>query len=455
MTMTPTIINHRLHTGLTMKILFWIVCGLTLLAFQSPTFAAGGTRRIVNLSTRANVGTGPNVLIAGIIVQGYGNATLVFRGIGPSLSPYFPAGTVLADPSLELFNSSGVVIWSNNNWQDSQAAEISATGLAPSNGYESAIKMSLPPGAYTAVLTGLGGGTGIGVIEVYDITPSNNSIRLMNISSRAHSENFYGKQTIGMILQGNGNKSLLIRGLGPSLPLADTLPNPFIGIYNSAGTILNWNESWKTKSDGTSQQAQITATGIPPTNDLEAATIASLGPEAFTVTMQDNSGTTGIAVIDMYDLEPPPPPPPPPPTPTPTPVPTHLVLWDDYGGGAYVGYNSSGHPLDPTGEVKTSPLLYGGPGPITVHYTGYSWYWFCTPCAPASQLYPELLDQNGNVVQRGGGIGFSQASVYVSGMTTFSWNGGNFKIRMMARSSHSFPNPDYVALTHYDVYAPF
>jgi len=452
--MTPNPIDHRRPNCLQMRILLWIVYGLTLLAFQSPAFAAGA-RRIVNLSTRANVGTGPNVLIAGIIVQGYGNATLVFRGIGPSLSPYFPAGTVLADPSLELFNSSGVVIWSNNNWQDSQAAEISGTGLAPSNSYESAIKMTLPAGAYTAVLTGLGGGTGIGVIEVYDITPQPNSIRLANISSRAHSENSYGKETLGMILQGSGNKSLIIRALGPSIPMAGTLPNPFLALYDSAGGLIYWNDYWKTKADGTSQQAVVLATGVAPTNDLEAAMPASLGPGAFTATVQDNSGTTGIAVIDMYDLEPAPTPPPPPPTPTPTPVPQHLVLWDDYGTGTYVGYNSYNHPFDNTAEIRTSPLLFpGGPGPITVHYTGYGWYSFCTPCSPAAQLYPQLLDQNGNVVATGGGIGFSQPSVSVSGMTTFNWTGAPFKIRLMASSSHAYPNPDYVAFTHYDVYAP-
>jgi hypothetical protein len=400
------------------------------------------------------VGTTDNVLIAGVIVQGYGNATLVFRGIGPSLSPYFPAGTVLADPTLQVFNSSNVVIGSNDNWQDTQPADIIGAGLAPNNGYESAIKMVVAPGAYTVVLTGLGGGTGIGVIEVYDITPLPNAIRLANISARAHSENYYGKLTVGMILSGNGNKSLLIRGLGPSLPLAGTLPNPFIGMFNSAGNTIIWNENWKTKYDGTSQQNYIASTGLPPANDLEAAMIASLGPEAFTVQMQDNSGTTGIAVVDMFDLDPAPTPTPPPATPTPTPVPTHLVWADSYAQGSYVG-PSSGDPFSGTVVLKVSPLRFAaGPGPITVHMTGNAWHTFNPGSSPAASLYPELWDGSGHLVARGGGIGFGAPSVSVTGMSTFNWTGGNFYIKMVAQSGHYFPYPDYVTITNYDIYAP-
>src|SRR5437868_1598364 len=125
--------------------------GLSLLLGTTPAFGS----RIVNLSTRADVGNGNNVVIAGFILTGSGAATLVFRGIGPSLAPYFPSGTVLADPNLDLYNQNGAIIWSNNNWQDSQAADIAATGLAPGNPNESAIKWSLGPGLYSVVLSGV------------------------------------------------------------------------------------------------------------------------------------------------------------------------------------------------------------------------------------------------------------------------------------------------------------
>jgi len=451
--MTPTMINRRLHTCLTMKILFWIVCGSTLLTFQTPTFAAASGRRVVNLSTRANVGTGENVVIAGIIVQGYGTATLVFRGIGPTLAPNVPAGTALADPTLQIYksipDSSPVVIAWNNNWRDTQQAELIATGVAPLNDNEAAIKISVAPGTYTAVLSGAAGGTGIGLVEVYDITPQPNSIRLAQISTRAHAENLEGKETLGVIVQGSGNKPVIFRGLGPSIPLPGTLPNPFIALYDTAGLVY-YNDNWKMNANGTSQEAQVLATGVAPTNDLESAMPAAPPAGAYTVTMKDVNAATGIAVIEMYDLDPAPTPPPPPPTPTPTPVPTHLV-WNDFNlAGAYVG---------PPVMLRSTNQISAGPGPITVDMTAYAgWLGQIYPGRAAAVIWPRLVNATTGSFVDGFGMsltGTSQTSP-ATGMNTFSWTGGNFYIQMWTSSSHMYPfNPDSVIMTHYDVYAPF
>jgi hypothetical protein len=131
--------------------------------------------KLGNLSTRAFVSTGSNIVIAGVVLSdGTGTDQIVIRGIGPSLAPtFFPASAVLADPTLELRDENGSLIFANNDWQDNpaQAAQLIAAGLAPANNAESAIAITLPPGFYTALLAGRDDGTGIGLVEVYDRGP--------------------------------------------------------------------------------------------------------------------------------------------------------------------------------------------------------------------------------------------------------------------------------------------
>jgi hypothetical protein len=121
------------------------------------------------------VSTGSDIVIAGFLLSdGNGTDRIVVRGIGPSLAPNpFPANAVLADPILELRDGNGTLLIANNDWQDNpaQAAELIADGLAPSNALESGIAATLPPGAYTALLAGLTNGTGIGLVEIYDLGP--------------------------------------------------------------------------------------------------------------------------------------------------------------------------------------------------------------------------------------------------------------------------------------------
>jgi hypothetical protein len=128
--------------------------------------------KLGNISTRAFVDTGDNIVIAGMVLgNGLGLDQVVVRGIGPSLAPaFFPSSAVLANPTLELRDENGTLILANNDWQDNpvQAAAIMAAGLAPSNNLESAIAASLPPGFYTVLLAGLNNGIGIGLVEIYD-----------------------------------------------------------------------------------------------------------------------------------------------------------------------------------------------------------------------------------------------------------------------------------------------
>jgi hypothetical protein len=129
--------------------------------------------KLANLSTRAFVSTSEDIVIAGFLLSdNAGDDRIVVRGIGPSLAPgSFPASAVLADPTLELRDSNGGLLIANNDWQDNpaQAAELTAAGLAPTNNRESGIAATLTPGLYTALLSGLNNGTGIGLVEVYDL----------------------------------------------------------------------------------------------------------------------------------------------------------------------------------------------------------------------------------------------------------------------------------------------
>jgi hypothetical protein len=126
--------------------------------------------RLGNISTRAFVNTGNNIVIAGFILGGgNGNDRIIVRGIGPSLEAY-GVSNALANPTIEIRDGNGALFASDNNWQDdsAQAAELIAAGLTPTNNLESAIAATLPPGLYTALLAGLDDGTGVGLVEVYD-----------------------------------------------------------------------------------------------------------------------------------------------------------------------------------------------------------------------------------------------------------------------------------------------
>ena len=130
-----------------------------------------GASKLANLSTRAFVSTGSDIVIAGFLLSNSGgNDKIVVRGLGPSLASAGLSNT-LADPTLELRDSDGTLLTTNNNWKDdpAQATQLITFGLAPTNALESGIVSTLPPGAYTALLAGVNDGTGLGLIEVYDL----------------------------------------------------------------------------------------------------------------------------------------------------------------------------------------------------------------------------------------------------------------------------------------------
>ena len=246
-----------------------------------------------NISTRALVKTGDQVLIGGFIVTGTQPKKVIVRAIGPSL----PLTGVLMNPFLELHDSSGALIVPNDNWRTDQEQEIIATGLAPSNDNESAIVMTLDPGSYTAIVSGVNGGTGIGLVEVYDLDQLVDS-RLANISTRGFVETGDNVLIGGFIVLGNNAATALLRAIGPSLPLAGSLADPTLELHDSNGTTLTSNDNWR--SD---QESEILATGLSPNNDSESAIFTTLAPGSYTAIVRGANETTGVALVEAYQLD--------------------------------------------------------------------------------------------------------------------------------------------------------
>ena len=224
---------------------------------------------------------------------------VIIRGIGPSLANFGIADT-LANPTLELRGASGELVASNNDWRSDQEAEIIANTIPPSNDLESAIVATLPTNnsAYTAIVRGVNNGTGIGVVEVYDLDRTVDS-KLTNISTRGLVQTGNNVLIAGTIVLGQTAQRVLVRAMGPSLNVSGKLADPTLELRDGNGGLLRSNDNWR--SD---QEAEIIATTIPPTNDLESAIVATLPANgaSYTAIVRGANNTTGIAVVEVYAL---------------------------------------------------------------------------------------------------------------------------------------------------------
>jgi hypothetical protein len=248
---------------------------------------------LANISTRLAIGTNENVLIAGFIVTGSQQKRILVRGLGPLL----PVSENLADPTLRLHDSSGAVVAANDNWRDTQQEELQATSIAPRNDYDSAIVKSLTPGAYTVVLAGKGGTTGVGLVEVYDLDLTVDS-KLANIATRGFVDRGDNVLIGGTIVIGNGSTNVLFRAIGPSLPgVSNALQDTTLELHDSQGGTIATNDNWRD-----SQAAEIKATTIPPPDVREAAILHQLSPGAYTVILRGKNDTTGVALVEAYQL---------------------------------------------------------------------------------------------------------------------------------------------------------
>jgi plastocyanin len=285
-------------------------------ATPTPTPPLPATN-ITNISTRALVETGQNVMIGGFIVQGTGPKRVIIRAIGPELMHY-GITNALDNPRLELHNRTGALIGSNDNWQTTilggvittnQVNAIQNSGYAPTAASESAIIANLQPGNYTAVVRGVSNTTGVALVEVDDLSPAASS-SLGNISSRALVQTGENVMIGGFVVQGSGPKRVIIRALGPELTqygITNALDNPRLELHNRTGALIGSNDNWQTTILGglitTNQVNQIQNSGYPPTAASESAIIANLQPGNYTALVRGVGNTTGVALLEVYELD--------------------------------------------------------------------------------------------------------------------------------------------------------
>ena len=269
-----------------------------------------------NISTRSFVQTGENVMIGGFIVQGTGPKRVIIRAIGPELTQY-GITDALANPRLELHNGTGALIATNDNWQatilggvitTNQVSEIQNSGYAPTAASESAIIANLQPGNYTAIVRGVSNTTGVALVEVYDLNPAASS-NLGNISTRSFVQTGEHVMIGGFIVQGTGPKRVIIRAIGPELTqygIANALANPRLELHNRTGALIASNDNWQTTILGgiitTNQVSDIQNSGHAPTAASESAIIANLQPGNYTAIVRGVNNTTGVALVEVYDL---------------------------------------------------------------------------------------------------------------------------------------------------------
>lgn len=201
--------------------------------------------RLINISTRSQVGTGDNVMIAGFVLGGTTPHQVLIRAIGPSMSQSGVTG-VLADPQITLTQVNGTPIASNNNWQDNaNQAEIVATGRAPADPKEAALLVTLQPNTpYTPIVSGVGNTTGVALVEVYDADEANTASRLINISTRARVGVGVNVLIGGFVITGPDAKKVLTRAIGPSMSgagVTETLADPVIQLTKVDGTLIASN----------------------------------------------------------------------------------------------------------------------------------------------------------------------------------------------------------------------
>lgn len=259
-----------------------------------------------NLSSRAHVMGGNDIAIAGFIINGNGARRIVIRGIGPSLPSYVP--NRLGDPVLNLFSSSGSnPIASNDNWKTGQQTEIQATGLAPGNDLDAAMVVDLSPGGYTAQLSGSGGSTGIGLIEIYDLGEvsmagtevADGPSEMANVSTRAIVQTGDNILIGGLIVGPGALTNVVVDAKGPSLPQAmNRLSDPTLCLYDNNGNLLASNDDW---------QQDAAHSSIPPEmassfNEKDSALYLMLSPGSYTAVVRGKDGGTGVALVEVFHV---------------------------------------------------------------------------------------------------------------------------------------------------------
>jgi len=251
---------------------------------------------LLNISTRVRVRGGDDVMIGGFIIDGDSNKDIVVRALGPSLAKLGVPG-VLADPTLEVYDSTGKLIDQNDNWTTLPSGTVPA-GFEPSNPAEAVVVASLAPGSYTAVLRSADGTQGNALCELYDLAPGNSTVR--NISTRGEVGTGDDVMIGGFIIGGTTPTKIMVRAIGPSLAafgVSGVLSDPVLELHDKDGSLIYQNDNWRAE-----QAQQIIDSTLAPSDESESAIIATLAPGAYTAIVHDAGTAQGVALVEVYML---------------------------------------------------------------------------------------------------------------------------------------------------------
>ncbi|MBS0660894.1 MAG: delta-60 repeat domain-containing protein [Verrucomicrobia bacterium] len=254
--------------------------------------------RLVNVSSRAKVESGANVVIGGFVVNGETHKRILVRAIGPTLGAY-GVSDALSTPTLELYDDQGRLLTANTGWATNPfKSDIVVTGLAPQNPSDSALIVTLRPGAYTAKVAGASGNVGVALVEVYDLD-TRAAPRMINISTRAKVQQGDNVLIGGFAVRAESRR-VVVRATGPSLSaygVPGVLAQPTLTIVDANGTVIATNEGWRTGSNA----AALQATGFAPADDREPGLLLDLPVGTYTAIVRGAGGTSGVALVEVFD----------------------------------------------------------------------------------------------------------------------------------------------------------
>lgn len=273
--------------------------------------------RLINISTRAFIGTGANLAIPGFVIGGTGNKSVLIRAVGPRLAgPPFDVPGVLADPELTLYDAARQPIHARDNWGEAGDADLVVSTSAtlgafplPAGSNDAALVVELAPGLYTAGITGVGETTGVGLVEVYDGDEPTSTSRLINISSRVFVGTGDELAIPGLVIGGEATMTLLIRAVGPRLGsapfnLTGLLADPVLTLYDRDGEPIRMNDDWE--DDGAGGMIAETGAAIGaftlPAGSADAAMVVTLAPGLYTAGARGANDETGICLVEIYEV---------------------------------------------------------------------------------------------------------------------------------------------------------
>ena len=275
--------------------------------------------RLTNISTRGVVGTGDGILITGFVITGSTNKTVIVRAAGPALAGYGVPGALL-DPYLEIVHQvNGVFVTdaTNDNWEtgnnvaalNAQFQRLGAFAFT-SGSKDAAVIATLPPGVYSAKLSGVGGSTGVALVEAYDADPDSSTAltrKLLNISTRGQVGTVDNVLIAGLVVDGPAPRRFLVRAVGPTLAtygVTGALDDPVLQILDANNNVIRENDDWDTPGSGqTALTNAANAVGASPLQvRRDSCLLITLQPGKYSAKVSGFGGTTGVALVEVYEL---------------------------------------------------------------------------------------------------------------------------------------------------------